>query len=242
MRAADGRGLRRLLALVAAALVMSAARAEELRPFEVAYNWSYKGLTVAYSTLSLVRRDSETWVYTSHSEPRGLGRLLSYHPKMESVMRVTDAAGVQPLSYNGTAGTSSTKRDIHVIFDWDHGRVTGIYEDSKLDQPLEPGTHDDLSIQIALMYELLRGRAPERFLLLDKTETRGYHYTRERQETLDTALGSISTIVYKSVKENSPRITRFWCAPDRGFLPMRVQQTRDNNVEWTMQIQSARRY
>jgi hypothetical protein len=241
MRAADGHGLKRLLALCCVALAMSAARAEELRPFEVAYNWSYKGITVAYSTLTLVRRDSETWVYTSHSEPRGLGRLLSYHPKMESVIRITDA-GVQPLSYNGTAGTSSTKRDIHATFDWDLGRITGVYEDSKLDQPLAPTTQDDLSIQIALMYELLSGRTPERFLLLDKTEARGYNYTRERQETLSTAIGSVSTIVYKSMKDNSMRATRFWCAPDRGFLPMRVQQTNGDNVEWTMEIQSARRY
>src|SRR2546421_7435468 len=37
-----------------------------------------------------------------------------------------------------------------------------------VDLPLTPGVQDEASVQVALMVELLRGRTPERFELLDK--------------------------------------------------------------------------
>jgi hypothetical protein len=54
-------------------------------------------------------------------------------------------------------------------------------------------------------------------------------------------MGDVHTVVFKSQKKYSPRITRFWCAPDRGYIPMRVQQKRDDDVQWTMEIQSLKR-
>jgi hypothetical protein len=232
------------MALVAA-LVLSAltlqrtALADELRPFEASYSWTWHGMTVAVSSLKLEQRD-DTWVYRSKSEPRGLGKMFSERPTQESVIRVTDA-GTQPLSYKADDGTSATNRDANVTFDWDHQRVTGVYEDAKVDMALQPGVQDDLSVQIALMVELLRGRTPDKFLMIDKNTVREYRYVREGEETLSTAIGQIPTIIYRSQKQNSPRVTRFWCAPSLGFVPLRVEQKRDNDVQWTMQVQSLKR-
>ena len=221
-------------------MLTATAAADELKPFEASYIWIWHGMTVALSTLNLERRDDDTWVYRSKSEPRGIGRFVSARPRMESVMRVTDA-GVQPISYRADDGTSSTKRDADVQFDWDHGRVTGVYEDTKVDMPLTPGIQDDLSVQIALMVELLKSRTPEKLSLLDKNSVREYRYVREGEETLSTPLGDVRTIVYRSQKAGSPRVTRYWCAPARGSIPMRVEQKRNDDVEWTMQIQSLKR-
>ncbi|MGH8139074.1 MAG: DUF3108 domain-containing protein [Steroidobacteraceae bacterium] len=221
------------------ALVWNKAVADELAPFEASYVWIWHGMTVALSTVKLERQD-DTWVYRSKSEPRGIGRMLSERPTQESVLRVTEA-GTQPMSYKADDGTSSTKRDVDVRFDWVHGRVTGVYEDVPIDMPVRPGLQDDLSVQIALMVELLRGRSPETFRLLDKSAVREYRYTREGEETMSTPLGAVSTIVYRSQKQGSPRVTRFWCAPSRGYIPMRVEQKRKDEVEWSMQIQTLKR-
>jgi hypothetical protein len=225
---------------VSGLLVNAVAAANELRPFEASYTWIWHGMTVAVSTLKLERRDDDTWVYRSKSEPRGIGRIFAERPTQESVLRVTDA-GVQPLSYKADDGTASTKRRVDVRFDWEHGRVTGVYEDTKVDLPLTPGIQDDLSVQIAMMVELLRGRTPERFSLLNGNSAREYRYARESEENLATPLGNVPTITYRSEKDGSPRVTRFWCAPSHGYIPMRVEQKRRGDVEWTMQIQSLRR-
>ena len=49
-----------------------------------------------------------------------------------------------------------------------------------------------------------------------------------------TAIGRIDTIVYRTEHPGSPRITRYWCAPTEGYIPLKVQQTMRDHVEWTM--------
>jgi Protein of unknown function (DUF3108) len=230
---------RALAAALAALLVSAPAAAEELEPFEASYVWIWHGMTVAESHLKL-ERSGDTWTYSSRSEPRGLGRLLSERPKTVSVLKVT-AASVEPLSYQGDDGTGSTKRKVDVRYDWEKGRVTGVYENTPVDLPLSPGVQDEASVQVALMVELLRGRAPDRFELLDKNSVREYSYVREGEETLKTPFGDVPTVIYRSQRANSPHVNRYWCAQGRGYIPMRVQQKRGDEVQWTMEIQSLRR-
>jgi len=73
-----------------------------------------------------------------------------------------------------------------VVFDWEHNRVTGVYEDAKVDMPMPPGIQDDLSVQIALMVELLRDHTPQKFSLLSGNSVREYRYSRDGEETLKT--------------------------------------------------------
>jgi len=243
MRTRDRRfaGLFWALSAALALLTMQAAGADELKPFEVSFGWNYGGLgNVAVSKLKLEQRDAQTWVYTSETEPRGLGKLFPERPKMESVLRVTPA-GVQPLSYKATAGTASTQRDVDIKYDWKQMRVTGVYEGSPIDIPLKPGVLDDLSAQIALMVELMRGHTVDSFLLVTKTGVRLHHYTKETTETIGTKIGPVPAIVYRSEAEYSPRATRYWCAAGHGYIPMRVQQKKGDSIEWTMQLESFKR-
>ena len=227
------------LGLVVCLAVTNVANADELKPFEASYAWLWHGLNVAVSTLTL-EKTGDTWSYRSRSEPRGIGRAFSERPTQASVLRVT-SAGTQPLSYQASDGTASTRRAIDVKYDWDRGRLTGVYEDTQVDLPLTAGVQDDASAQVAMMVELLRGRTPERFALLNKNAVREYRYTREGEATLQTPMGSIATVIYKSTRAGSPRVTRFWCAPDRGYVPLRVEQTRGSDIEWTMEIRSLKR-
>jgi hypothetical protein len=222
-----------------ALLAAGAACADELKPFQASYTWVWHGLTVAQSSLQLTHT-GDSWVYRTKSEPRGIGKMLSERPVQESIMRVT-ADGVFPLSYKADDGTSSTKRDADVKFDWDAKHASGMYEDAKVDMPISPGIQDDLSIQVALMAALLKGTTPDRFSLISGDSVREYHYIRENEVTLTTAIGTIQTILYRSEKIGSPRVTRFWCAPSLGFIPVKVEQKRKDDVEWAMFVESVKR-
>ncbi len=232
--------LEALSALLCTLLAISTnASADELKPFRASYTWIWHGLTVAESKLRLEQKD-DTWIYESNSEPRGIGRVMSERPVQRSVMRVTEA-GVLPLSYHADDGTPSTKRDADLVFDWTTRHVTGVYEDKKVDMPVTRGVQDDLSVQIAMMLELLRGRTPDRFSLINGNSVREYRYAREGEATMPTPVGNVATIIYRSQAEGSPRETRFWCAPSLGYVPVRVEQKRKDEVEWTMQIESLQR-
>jgi hypothetical protein len=222
-----------------ALLSLAAAHADELKPFQASYNWIWNGMTVAAMTVKL-EKTGDTWTYTSSGEGRGIGKLMSLQPKTVSVLRVT-ADGVQPLSYNVDDGSGNDKRTINLKYDWNQHRVTGVYERTAVDLPLTPAVQDDASVQVALMASLLRGKTPDHFSVIDKNSVREYSYAREGEETVKTPFGDVATTIYSSKKTYSPRVNRYWCAQERGFVPIRVQQKKDNDVEWTMEIQSLTR-
>ena len=242
---APGRPLRSrsalpLLALtIAIAAVTGAAPAEELKPYQATYAGIWHGITVAISHLEL-EHTGDTWTTSSSSSPRGIGHLAAgiFPPRQVSIVRVT-AAGVQPQSFRSEGGDREKSTDL--VYDWQARRVTGTLEGARVDQPLAPGVQDDGSVQLALIVELLAGRTPSSFRMIDRSGTREYQFARESEATLQTPIGAVATVVYRAQKAGSPRITRFWCAPERGYVPMKVEQTRGDDVQWTMEIQSLTR-
>jgi len=226
-----------LLCAVATLCRASPPAADALTPFEASYTWIWHGAAIAVSTLKLEQRQGDTWVYSSTSEPRGLGNLYPLRPKLQSVLRVTQQ-GVQPLSYHATDGTTANQRGADVTFDWDAGHASGTYEGVKVDLALKEGLQDDLSIQIALLFALRHGQVPGNLSMIDKNSIRDSNYQREGTETIATKLGKIETVVYASHHQGSPRVTRFWCAPARGYVPVRVEQKRLDSIEWTMEIET----
>ena len=214
------------------------AQSEELKPFDASYSWSWHGATVALSTLKLEHGAGDSWTYSSTTRPSGIGYLYPMRPVLRSSLRITDQ-GVRPLSFKADGGGADHNAD--VSFNWDAGRASGVYEGTLVDLPLTPGIQDDLSVQIAMMVELLHGRTPQQLSMIDKNSTREYRYQREGAQAIDTALGRIDTVIYSSQHPGSPRVTRFWCAPSMGYLPLRIEQKRIDSVEWSMDIRSVRR-
>jgi hypothetical protein len=229
------------ISAIAAALLMSsrAASADELKPYTATYSGIWNGMTVAVSTLKL-EETGDTWTFSSRSEGRGIGKLASgvFPPLQVSVVRVT-AQGVLPQSFKSGGGDPG--KGIQLNYDWGLHRVTGVYEGSEVSLPLTPQVQDDGSVQLDLMVELLAGRTPRTVQLIDKNSVREYEFTRDGEATIKTALGDVQTVVFKSQKKFSPRITRFWCAPERGYVPMKVQQKKGDDVQWTMEIRSLKR-
>lgn len=231
----------RILAGVLALLAGATVGAAELQPFLARYTFAWHGMSVGESTLRLERDLGDKWKYTSATAPRGLGRLYrSRNIVNESLMQET-AAGMRPLSYRADDGSDSKERDSELSFDWEKGRATGIANGHRVDMEVPEGTQDDLSVQIALMYELIAGRSPAGFRVFDEKGVREYRYYHEGSATLDTPLGAVQTEIYRSQRDGSPRATRFWCAPAYGFLPMRAEQRRKGEVEWTMDIRRVSR-
>jgi len=228
-----------LLLALASAAVTGTAQADELRPYKATYAGIWHGMTVAVSSLELARTD-DTWTTSSSSSPRGIGRLASgiFPPRQVSVVRVT-ASGVEPQSFRSEGGDSA--KSIDLAYDWKAARVKGLYEGAQVDLPLAPGVQDDGSVQLALIVELLAGRTPKSFRMIDRNGTREYQFARDGAATLQTPIGAVPTVIYRAQKAGSPRITRFWCAPGRGYVPMKVEQTRGDDVQWTMEIQSLTR-
>jgi hypothetical protein len=230
---------RTALVALCCALAAQAVAADELKPYQATYAGIWHGMTVAISQLKL-ERTGDSWTFTSRSEPRGLGRLAAgvFPPLQTSVVRVSDAT-VQPQSFKSSGGSSSRNTDLH--YDWQTRRVTGTYEGARIDLPLTSRVQDDGSVQLSLMVQLLAGQLPATVQMIDTNGVRDYRFARDGEAKLSTPLGEVATVIYSAQKANSPRVTRFWCAPDRGYVPLKVEQTRGQDVQWTLLIRSLTR-
>jgi hypothetical protein len=222
--------------LLAHGAAQAAAGAEPLRPFTARYTITWSGMSAGGTSLSLEQLPDGRWAYESRSQAKGLFRLaMPADLASRSVFRI-NAGRIVPEVFTADDGASSNEKDQHLTFDWAKGRVSGVAERKQVDLPLQPGLLDTMSVQVALMNDLLSGRTPERFVLIDTDQIKDYLYTREGAESLKTSVGEHQTVVFRSSRPGSKKGTYFWCAPELGYVPVKVERRNGSAVEWSMTL------
>lgn len=225
--------MRRLaLLLLVLCAPLAAAEAATLQPFKATYTIRWGGLTAGTGELELERMPDGRWAYSSRLRGRGLGRLaLPASQVSRSIFRIVDDRLV-PESF------VSEEHDQQLTFDWAGQRVTGSVKGRPVDLPAQPGLLDTLSAQVAMMQELIAGRTPSRFVVVDEDRIKDYLYAVEGSEVLESAAGTHRTDIYSSRRPGSRKGTFFWSAPELGHLPLKVERRDGRSVEWSMQLTS----
>jgi hypothetical protein len=229
-----------LLSLTASSLVAATAgdTAAKLQPFTARYAVVWRGFNAGTTDLDLAREADGQFVYASRANARGLFRAVFSEEITQTSWFDVNEQGVRPRRYRADDGSSKTERDISLDFDWRAGRARGTAEDKTVDVALEPGVQDAMSIQVALLFDLLRGEKPGTYRLLDKDTIKEYAYTYQGEERLKTALGEVDTVIYTSQRAGSSRLTRTWYAPSLGYVAVRGEQMRNGKREWVMDIRT----
>lgn len=229
-----------IIALLAISVVDARAQTP-LTPFSADFEIVYRGMNAGSTTLELTAEGGERWRYVSRANARGVFKLALAGEIRQTSQFVLSNGTPRPLRYVADDGTEDVQRDIRLDFDWRAGRVRGTAEARPVDLPLREGLQDGMSVQIALMRELQEGRAPQRFLLIDKDEIKEYLYESLGPARLRTAAGELDTVIWSSRRPGSDRVTRVWYAPSLGHLPVQAERRRGDRTEWTMHLKTMRR-
>lgn len=228
-------------ALLAACMLLVAGVAGAqtgLQPFTARFGITWSGMSAGTTDLALERLPDGRWAYTSRSHAKGLFRLaMPADLSSRSEFRI-DNGRVVPDAFSADDGARSDEKDQSVTFDWPRGRITGVAERKNVDLPLQPGVLDTMSVQVALMQELIAGRTPQKLLVFDTDQVKEYLYTREGTEKIRTAVGEHDTVIFRSSRPGSKKGTYFWCAPALGYVPLRVERRDGKEVEWFMTLKS----
>jgi hypothetical protein len=233
-----GMMIRRAIALLALApwAASAVADADGLQDFAAKFGIEWHGITAGYTTLELTRTAPNSYTYKSSNVARGIFK-LAFPDVISQTSTFTVVNGeVLPATYHADDGAPDSDKAVTLRFDWQTRRVTGIAEKKPVDLPLQSGTQDTLSVQIELMNEVAAGRSPKSFWLIDNDEIKEYKYTREGTETLDTPLGKLETVRYRSEHAGSDRVTRLWLATSLGYLPIRAERSRAGKVDFGLVI------
>jgi len=214
----------------------AASDAQAPAPFVAKFAIEWKGITAGYTQLELTRSAPNAYTYKSRNLARGIFR-LAFPDAISQLSNFSIIDGeVRPSTYHADDGSRDAGKSVNLKFDWQARRVTGVAEKKPVDIALERGTQDSLSVQIALMRELAAGRTPQSFWMIDNDEIKDYRYVHEGTVTLDTPLGKLETVIYRSERTGSDRVTRLWLAPSLGYLPVRAERSRAGRIDFGLSI------
>lgn len=199
-----------------------------LSPYVADYKVKYGGLTVGTSRTELSHsKVPALWTLETELRASGLGKLVADGDLLQHSSFQFDAAGPRPLRYRFDDGTRSVERDVTLQFDWRAGRVTGVAEEKPVNVAAEPGLQDAASSQALVQWRLQGGAEPGVVAMIEKDKVKLYRYTLLRRERLNTVIGILDTVVYRSARDGSSRENLFWYAPALGYVIVQAEQRRD---------------
>jgi hypothetical protein len=215
-----------------------AAEPGAITEYTAAYEVHNDGRHVANAEFSVVANDAGHFVFTSSARARGILRLVRPDPAVEhSEFRLVDER-IAPLRFRYDDGSRKGEDNFAVEFDSTDGevRVTGPSGNQTL--PLQRGLLDRGSLQVALMRDLLACRLPGPYRYVDDDGIGEYRYERIEDRATETGIGTLDTIRFSQRREGSSRETILWLAPELGFLPVRIEQIRDGEIDTSFALES----
>lgn len=185
--------------------------------------------------------DSREYHYSTTVEAKGLAA-IKYPDAVSDFSRLMlDCRGIVPLEHRRDDGSKEDSHDVLVRFDVDHARAQSRYGGVDYEFELPPGTVDPQSLPLAVMLDLMQGRAPSTYSALDRDKLKTYEFTALGEEQLDTELGKLATLVFEEGRPGSSRSRKVWFAPELGYVPVRMEYRRKGKTAAVMTIQSLQR-
>jgi hypothetical protein len=205
--------------------------------YTATYRVAYKGReagTAEFGVRYLADRD--VYEFSSRVMAKGMLKLARPNPAVErSEFRVA-AGAIQPLQFWYEDGSRSGEDNFHIEFDWERRVATVDSADARREFALPESVLDRGSLQVALMRELAAKGAAGTLKLADEDGIVEYEYTDGGTATMPTGAGPVATRVLTQQRAGSSRVTSLWMAPELRFLPVRIEQRRDGEVQTAFEL------
>jgi hypothetical protein len=219
---------------------LTAVAADDIQTYTATYTAEAKGKEIGVTTFS-VRYIAERMVYEFKSETMAKGMVVKLaipNPVVQrSEFRVTPA-GIEPLEFWYEDGSRKGEGNVHIVFDWQRKVATTNSKHGRKEFAIQPGALDDGTLQVALMHDLATTGKPGRYLRTDEDSITEYVYQDQGEAKTPTGMGQQKTHAYNQQRQGSNRINWIWVLPDMKFLPARIEQRKDGEVNSAFTLKS----
>ena len=208
---------------------LSAASATELTPHKAEYKVR---ISVVTGQLNTELRATETGYVATHVvKPTGLSRVITNGEIFVTSSFTPVPNGVRPVSYRAV-DTIREEPETNIAFDWSTNTASGTVGDVPVQFQLDGLSHDAVSIQYELMYDLLNGERSDSYVLFDVEKMRTANIRAAGKKTVKTKAGQFDVVGIEHQKEGSSRVTTLWCAPELDYLPVIIEQHRKEKLKF----------
>ena len=217
-----------LSSLLHAAQAASHNQPETLSPYSAEYTASYNGLPISM-VRTLAATDEGFSLSTKASN------LLGAITEEETL--TLNNGQIHPQHYQYQRAIMGKKRRETSTFDPDAQKIVNIYKDETVELAYNPQTLSPLSYQFQMQLDLLHGKTVLNYPVASRGHIKNYQYSIIREETIDTPLGQLDTVVVERQRDSDERETFLWLAPKLQFLPVKLLQNEEGET-YKMQIKS----
>jgi hypothetical protein len=218
---------------------LAARAADDVPTYAATYSAEAKGKEIGTAEFS-VRYIPERSLYEFRSETtaKGFLKLAVPNPAVQrSQFRVT-STGLEPVEYWYEDGSRKGDGNVHIVFDWQRKVVTTSSKHGRKEFAIPPGALDSGTLQVALMRDLGIAGKPGRYQLVDEDSVTDYVYEDQGEAKTSTGMGERNTRAFMQQRQGSSRVNWIWVMPELKFLPARIEQRRNGEVNSAFTLQS----
>ena len=221
--------LSHILLLTALWSLAAPAAAGALTPHRAEYSVR---ISVVSGQLNTELLATDTGYIATHVvKPKGLSRVVA-HGRMQVSSEFTEMEdGVRPVTYHAI-DTIRDDPEAHITFDWDTYEARGTVGTEDVVLQLDEMSHDAVSIQYELMYDLINGKPETSYVLFDVDKMRVANVRNVGTKTVKTKAGRFEVTGIEHQKEGSLRKTTMWCAAELDYLPVIIEQYRKDKLKF----------
>lgn len=209
---------------------------ESLQPRADRYDVQWSGISLGEGTIALAEEADGCYRFESTTDPIAIVRWTYGSPREQSRFCVRDGRIVpQTFEY---VNDKRDKDNFRLDFDWADREVRMLKrgEISVRELP-EQGAYDRFVIREVVRLWVLRHVAGEAepqasFTMVDDDRIKTYHFAIGERETVDTPTGKVEALRVDRIDDRRPH--RYWLDPQRGFLPVKIEQLKDGDIELRM--------
>lgn len=174
-----------------------------------------------------------TYTYTLKTEPTGFWKLIANGSINESSEFEIINDEIRSINYRLNDTIRRNARESEVDFDWSKKVIKGFYKDRVINFNIEKRILTRILLQIEIMHQKQRNNLKDTYLIIDKDEIKEIDITSSNSgKKISVPFGSYDVIEVSHRSKNSNRINTFWLAPELDFIPVKLEQTEGNKVNF----------
>lgn len=227
--------------VMAAALAVGADEASAaeaaVATYTATYRVEYKGKEAGVSDWSVRDLGDGRYEFQARIMPKGMLKLIRPKPTIERSQFRVEGGHYRPLEYWFEDGSRSGDDNWHLVFDWQRRVATVTTTEARREIAVPDVALDIGTLKAAVMRDMAAKGAPGPYQIADEDSVGTYEYTDSGPATLQTGVGSLETNLFVQHREGSSRSTWLWVAPTLDFLPVRIEQRRNDEVQTSFLLQ-----
>ncbi len=223
------------ITLLSILMLTGSAYAQPVPLFSATYNVRY-GILHGEMTLELRRENDADYIYETSLTPRGIVTWFKRGSIVEITSLEIEDNVLKPVDYRSTDTIAKPTRYTEYLFDTPPGRVTGVYKERAIDEPLRPNGHNRISAHVAVMLAMNTGTKMNAISVFDRARWRDFEFETFPGQTVKTPLGEFETVEIRYSSDNKNKSWSLHCAEALDYAPVMIVYREDDDIKSTAQL------